>query len=186
MNTLRIEYEYQKNWLTKYTKKVNGLVLEIFDSVCILLAKAEQKHFQFTKKMLDERGLGITPGQMIILYTLYKQDGESITELGKRCFLDNSTLTGLIDRLERLQLLSRVAVPGDRRAYSIYLTDAGRAIREQVTEVMESVAQPVAVTTRLRFLKKFFAIFSISFNTQLAIFCGWGINRWRNTLGPYI
>ena len=141
MNTLRIEYEYQKYWLTKYTKKVNGLVLEIFDSVCILLAKAEQKHFQFTKKMLDERGLGITPGQMIILYTLYKQDGESITELGKRCFLDNSTLTGLIDRLERLQLLSRVAVPGDRRAYSIYLTDAGRAIREQVTEVMESVAQ---------------------------------------------
>ena len=30
-------------------------MLEIFDSVCILLAKAEQKHFQFTKKMLDEK-----------------------------------------------------------------------------------------------------------------------------------
>ena len=82
-------------------------MLEIFDSVCILLAKAEQKHFQFTKKILDERGLGITPGQLIVLYTLYKQDGESITDLGRRCFLDNSTLTGLIDRLERLKLVSR-------------------------------------------------------------------------------
>ena len=78
-------------------------MLEIFDSVCILLAKAEQKHFQFTKKMLDERRLGITPGQMIVLYTLYKKDGASITDLSKRCYLDNSTLTGLMDRLERLQ-----------------------------------------------------------------------------------
>ena len=115
-------------------------MLEIFDSVCILLAKAEQKHFQFTKKMLDERGLGVTPGQMIVLYTLYKKDGASITDLSKRCYLDNSTLTGLMDRLERLQLVSRVDVPGDRRAFSIFLTPQALAKRSQVTEVMEKVA----------------------------------------------
>ena len=115
-------------------------MLEIFDSVCILLAKAEQKHFQFTKKMLDERGLGITPGQMIVLYTLYKKDGASITDLSKRSYLDNSTLTGLMDRLERLQLVSRVDVPGDRRAFSIFLTSQALAMREQVFEVMEKVA----------------------------------------------
>ena len=116
-------------------------MLDIFDSVCILLAKAEQKHFQFTKKILDERGLGITPGQLIVLYTLYKQDGESITDLGRRCFLDNSTLTGLIDRLERLKLVSRVAVPGDRRAYSIFLTEEATAMRGQVIDVMVFVAR---------------------------------------------
>ena len=115
-------------------------MLEIFDSVCILLAKAEQKHFQFTKKMLDERGLGITPGQMIVLYTLYKKDGASITDLSKRCYLDNSTLTGLMDRLERLKLVRRVDVPGDRRAFSIFLTPQALAMRSQVTEVMEKVA----------------------------------------------
>ena len=115
-------------------------MLEIFDSVCILLAKAEQKHFQFTKKMLDERGLGITPGQMIVLYTLYKKDGASITDLSKRCYLDNSTLTGLMDRLERLKLVRRVDVPGDRRAFSIFLTPEALAMRSQVTEVMEQVA----------------------------------------------
>lgn len=116
-------------------------MLEIFDSVCILLAKAEQKHFQFTKKMLDERRLGITPGQMIVLYTLYKKDGASITDLSKRCYLDNSTLTGLMDRLERLQLVSRVDVPGDRRAFSIFLTPQALAMREQVFAVMEKVAE---------------------------------------------
>lgn len=115
-------------------------MLEIFDSVCILLAKAEQKHFQFTKRMLDEKGLGITPGQLIVLYTLYKKDGVSITDLSKRSFLDNSTLTGLIDRLERIQLLSRVDVPGDRRSFSIFLTPAALKIREDVIEIMHSVA----------------------------------------------
>ena len=116
-------------------------MLEIFDSVCILLAKAEQKHFQFTKKMLDERRLGITPGQMIVLYTLYKKDGASITDLSKRCYLDNSTLTGLMDRLERLQLVSRVDVPGDRRAFSIFLTQQALVMREQVFAVMDKVAE---------------------------------------------
>ena len=116
-------------------------MLEIFDSVCILLAKAEQKHFQFTKKMLDERRLGITPGQMIVLYTLYKKDGASITDLSKRCYLDNSTLTGLMDRLERLQLVSRVDVPGDRRAFSMFLTPQALAMREQVFAVMDKVAE---------------------------------------------
>ena len=115
-------------------------MLEIFDSVCILLAKAEQKHFQYTKRMLDERSLSITPGQMIVLYTLYKKDGVSITDLSKRCYLDNSTLTGLMDRLERLQLVQRVDVPGDRRAFSIFLTPEAMGIRDQVVEVMETVA----------------------------------------------
>ena len=115
-------------------------MLEIFDSVCILLAKAEQKHFQYTKRMLDERGLSITPGQMIVLYTLYKKDGVSITDLSKRCYLDNSTLTGLMDRLERLQLVRRVDVPVDRRAFSIFLTPEAMEIRDQVVEVMETVA----------------------------------------------
>ena len=115
-------------------------MLEIFDSVCILLAKAEQKHFQYTKRMLDERGLSITPGQMIVLYTLFKKDGVSITDLSKRCYLDNSTLTGLMDRLERLQLVQRVDVPGDRRAFSIFLTPEAMEIRDQVVEVMETVA----------------------------------------------
>lgn len=116
-------------------------MLEIFDSICILLAKAEQKHFQYTKKLLDDRGLSITPGQMVILYALYKGDGISITDLSKKVFLDNSTLTGLIDRLERAGLLIRLGVPGDRRAYNIHLTEKASEIRDAVLDVSSMVAE---------------------------------------------
>ena len=50
-------------------------------------------------------------------------------------------MTGLMDRLERLQLVSRVDVPGDRRAFSIFLTPQALAMREQVFAVMEKVAE---------------------------------------------
>lgn len=116
-------------------------MLEIFDNVCILLAKSEQKHFQFTKKLLEEHGLGITPGQLVVLYALYKGDGVSITELSKKSYLDNSTLTGLIDRLERAHFVSRVDVPEDRRSYYIYLTEEANAIRDQAIAIMQSVAK---------------------------------------------
>ena len=133
-------------------------MLEIFDSVCILLAKAEQKHFQYTKKILDERKLGITPGQMIVLYTLYKKDGASITDLSKRCYLDNSTLTGLMDRLEKLHLVRRVDVPGDRRAFSIFLTSEAIAIKEEVTEVMQTVASTMLAGCSEEEIKAFYKV----------------------------
>ena len=138
--------------------KAGREVLEICDRVCVLLAKAEQKHFQFTKKVLDERGLGITPGQLIVLYALYKKDGESITDLSKRCFLDNSTLTGLIDRLERLNLVSRVDVPGDRRAFSIFLTADALAIREQLTEAMDFVTGSMLAGCSAEEIKTFYKV----------------------------
>jgi Transcriptional regulators len=113
--------------------------LEIFDSLCVLLAKAEQKHYLFTKKLLVNAKMGITPGQMTVLYTLYKKEGIPITELGKKVFLDNSTLTGLIDRMEKAELVQRASIPEDRRCYCIYLTDKAKTLKPQVHDVLAKV-----------------------------------------------
>lgn len=114
-------------------------MLDVFDSTCVLLAKAEQKHYLFSKKLLNELELGITPGQMTVLYTLYKGDGIAITELGKKVFLDNSTLTGLIDRLEKLELVYRAATPEDRRCYYIFLTDKAKKLEKDIRTTMAHV-----------------------------------------------
>ncbi len=114
-------------------------MLQIFDNICILLAKAEQKHNQFTKAVLNQKNLGITPVQMLVLYTLYKGDGISVSELGKRSYLDNSTLTGLIDRLEMMKLVYRADSPEDRRAYLIFLTQKAIDLKTAVLEVCNTV-----------------------------------------------
>lgn len=114
-------------------------MLHIFDSSCLLLAKAEQKHHNYTKKILIKEGLNITPGQMAVLYTLYKGDGITITELSKKCYLDNSTLTGVIDRLEKAKLVLRVEHPDDRRQFYIYLTETAKAKEPRINDVMNYI-----------------------------------------------
>jgi DNA-binding MarR family transcriptional regulator len=114
-------------------------VLEIFDSTCVLLAKAEQKHFLYTKKVLEKAGLEVSPGQLVVLYSLYKRDNISISELSKDVFLDNSTLTGLIDRLGRADLVRRVEAPHDRRSYQIVLTKKAKRLKEDTLKTMREI-----------------------------------------------
>ena len=113
--------------------------LNIFESMCILLAKSEQKHFLYTKKMLEKTEMQISPGQMVVLYSLFNKDNISISELSKNILLDNSTLTGLIDRLERLNLVLRVNTPNDRRSYQIVLTEKAIMHKPTILELMKQV-----------------------------------------------
>lgn len=116
-------------------------MLQIFDSICLLLAKAEQKHHNYTKKILLNEGLNITPGQMAVLYTLYNGDSITITELSKRCYMDNSTLTGVIDRLEKAGLVMRSEHPEDRRQLVIDLTENAKGMETQIHDVMNRISK---------------------------------------------
>ena len=110
-------------------------MLEIFDNTCILLAKAEQAHLQQTKARFSRVGLNITPVQWLVLYALFKKDGESLTQLAKRCYLDNSTITGVIDGLEKAGYVSREPVQGDRRIHNIVLLPKAHEIKEKAEQV---------------------------------------------------
>ncbi|MDR3560633.1 MAG: MarR family transcriptional regulator [Negativicutes bacterium] len=114
-------------------------MLDIFDSTCVLLAKAEQKHFLYTKKVLEKAGFEVSPGQLVVLYSLYKRDNISISELSKDVFLDNSTLTGLIDRLARADLVRRAEVPHDRRSYQIVLTAKAKRLKKETLKTMNEI-----------------------------------------------
>ena len=66
------------------------------------------------------------------------------------------TMTGLLDRMERDQLLVRRADPEDRRAQRIYLTETGRSVRKPtlaaVNRTLARVLQgvPAADLTRIK------------------------------------
>ena len=114
-------------------------MLEIFENTCILLAKAEQAHLQYTKNQFAQEGLDITPVQWLVLYALFKKDGEIITQLAKRCYLDNSTITGVIDRLEKAGYVTREPIEEDRRVYKIALLPKAREIREKVVQINDGI-----------------------------------------------
>ncbi|MCL2672064.1 MAG: MarR family transcriptional regulator [Clostridiales bacterium] len=114
-------------------------MLEILDNTCILLAKTEQAHLQYTRKRFLQEGLDITPVQWLVLYTLFKRDGDNLTQLAERCYLDSSTITGIVDRLEKAGYVARVSQEGDRRAYKIVLRPKAHAIRARVGEITDGI-----------------------------------------------
>ena len=75
--------------------------------------------------------LGLTYLQYIVLVALYEQEDQTVSALGNKLFLDSSTLTPLLKRLEAMGHLTRQRDPEDERQVRVRLTPQGRSLREQ-------------------------------------------------------
>ena len=99
------------------------------------LAKTNQAGNKVWRKAMSD--FSLTSVQGMVLNFLY--DGDRITsrELGERAMLDSATLTGILDRLEKVGLIERLKHPSDRRAIIVCLTDDGRAVVEKTYQEIE-------------------------------------------------
>lgn len=90
------------------------------------------------KKRLNEADVShVKPAYVWSLINLWKEDGLKVVDLGRRSGLEASTMSGLLDRMERDGLVVRVPDPLDRRVLRINLTDEGKRVREPVIGVVE-------------------------------------------------
>jgi MarR family transcriptional regulator, transcriptional regulator for hemolysin len=73
------------------------------------------------------RPYGLTPAAFTVLSLLDATEGLRQVDLATRLLIDTSTMTRLIDRLERAGLAARIADPTDRRALRVVITSTGSA-----------------------------------------------------------
>jgi DNA-binding MarR family transcriptional regulator len=83
------------------------------------------------QKKFNNAGLNLTIEQWSVLYHLWKQEGMSQQELCNATFRDKPSITRLVDNLEKLDLVKRVASENDRRINRIYLTKQSQKLQEQ-------------------------------------------------------
>jgi DNA-binding MarR family transcriptional regulator len=84
------------------------------------------------------RRADLTGPQLTVLKVLEGLGDLSLSELSERIRAQNSTVTGIIDRMEREGLVVRARSTEDRRVVHIQLTDKGaRIAREIAVEPME-------------------------------------------------
>lgn len=96
------------------------------------------------KKGLASAGVGdVKPAYLGALLALWKEDGLKVVELGRRSGLETSTMTGLIDRMERDGLVERCDDATDRRVQRITLTTKGRQAMTPALAVVDSVLATV-------------------------------------------
>ncbi len=84
------------------------------------------------------RQVDLTGPQLTVLKMLEGLGDLSLSELSERIRAQNSTVTGIIDRMEREGLVTRTRSTEDRRVVKIRLTDKGSKIARAIAvEPME-------------------------------------------------
>jgi DNA-binding MarR family transcriptional regulator len=99
------------------------------DFLCFAIYSANLAVNRLNKSVLDQ--LGLTYLQYIVLVALYEQDDQIVSSLGDKLFLDSSTLTPLLKRLEAMGHVTRQRDPEDERQVRVRLTPQGRSLRER-------------------------------------------------------
>src|SRR6516165_6652654 len=75
---------------------------------------------------------GVTPTQLSVLKLLYEIGDLSLGNLSREIRAHNSTVTGIVDRMEASGLVERARSDEDRRVWIIRLTAQGKKVAERV------------------------------------------------------
>ena len=95
-----------------------------------MLAECMQGFERFSSEAV--RQCGLTPAQFDIIATLGNTPGMACKELGEKTLITKGTLTGVLDRLEKKQLVICERSFDDKRSLFVRLTPGGEAMFAEV------------------------------------------------------
>jgi DNA-binding MarR family transcriptional regulator len=108
------------------------------EHLCFALYAAQHAFNAAYKPLLEP--LGLTYTQYLVLLVLWERDGLTVKDLALRLHLDSGTLTPVLKRMERSDLISRERKQANQREVRIELTAKGRALRSEAGRIYDSLA----------------------------------------------
>jgi DNA-binding MarR family transcriptional regulator len=121
-----------------------GTTTKLDDFLCFAIYSTNLAVQRLQKPVLDE--LGLTYLQYIVLVVLYEQDDQTVGGLGDKLFLDSSTLTPLLKRLEAMGNVTRQRDPEDERQVRVGLTPQGRSVRERAFAYRDQLVKAMGLS----------------------------------------
>jgi MarR family transcriptional regulator, organic hydroperoxide resistance regulator len=101
----------------------------------------------------DLAELGLSHGEVNALAQL--EEEATVAQLQRATGQRASTLTGVLDRLERRALVERRLNPHDRRSFRVSLTEEGRAAAARVGEAFRQLERDALACVSARSVKGF-------------------------------
>ena len=97
-----------------------------------LVTKIKQLGDRIFEKILSEKNIDAFNGaQGRILYVLWQEDGISIRSLSTKCGLAITSLTTMLERMEKQGLIRRVQSETDKRKTLLFLTERAYALKNE-------------------------------------------------------
>jgi DNA-binding MarR family transcriptional regulator len=149
---LRDRLERMQVMAIKKLDAASGDAAKLEDILCFAIYSANLAVNRVYKPLLDE--LGLTYPQYLVLIALYEQDNQTVGDLGDKLFLDSSTLTPLLKRMEGAGYLTRQRDPEDERQVRIRQTRRGRSALEKSMRYVDGLGRASGLDpTRYRQLR---------------------------------
>lgn len=95
----------------------------------------------YDRQILEESGL--TTSEYRTLAILDQQEGERLTAISERLLVSKSTITRVIDELEKRSWVERIPDPHDRRALRVVLTPRGVEERKRISNTHQQALNQV-------------------------------------------
>lgn len=105
------------------------------------MAKIRQVGGRISERMLKDHGIEINSAQGRIMFALWKQDGIAINELAQKTQLKKSTLTSMLDRLEKMGYVKRDRCKKDRRKILIKRTNKDKNLESKYVELSQEITK---------------------------------------------
>ena len=107
-----------------------------------LISQIKQISGRIFEKILSEKNIEEFNGaQGRILYVLWQEDSIAIKELSNKTGLALTTLTSMLDRMEKMDLIKRTFDKTDRRKILIILTEKSISLKDVYYEVSEKMSE---------------------------------------------
>ena len=109
--------------------------MELNQCINYLLTTSQHRVFQEVSKRLEN--YDVTPVQYGVLHCLWKDDKTTPKEIASELKLENSTISGILDRMEKKNLLKRQVSTEDRRYIEVVLTEKGASLEKPVLDTID-------------------------------------------------
>lgn len=107
--------------------------LKLENQICFPLYALSRKVIQLYKPLLDKYDLTYT--QYITMLVLWEKEDISLKELGEKLYLDSGTLSPVVKKLVKQELVEKYRSEADERIVKLKLTSAGREMKKDAVEI---------------------------------------------------
>ena len=108
------------------------------NQLCFALYAATNSIIRYYRIYLNE--IGITYTQYLVLLVLWELENSNIKEIAKVLKLDSPTITPIVQKLEKMNLVKRQRSDKDERIVLVSLTKNGIDLETQVADIQNKVA----------------------------------------------
>lgn len=109
------------------------------DSLYSTFSQVLRFHYYRTHSLLEK--VGVYPGQPPLLFALGKQDGQSQKELAEKLHIKAATITVMLNRMEKADLVKRRQNSLDQRVTRVFLTEHGKKVQSEVIEALKIIEE---------------------------------------------